>query len=354
MGQDGSTTIPGDINVVGKSSLDARSDSGVALYAANDLNFLQLSAAQAPQAVPEVKTAFDSQGITPGSGDTGTGDSGAGNYTEAQVAVYQLLAYTMVKDSVGGTGDRRVVVNSSGTGYDVQESAGATGVAQDLNDQRLTSADLTINGAPKHYDWGSSGVPIGQALYAVLKDLGAAVPTGTNTLTDAEVGNLVIGSSSVYGVPSMRTSGGSGVWASDVTDYGTSGYIAISNTDITSYATSGVPSTQPTPTPTATPSATPSAGATTTEGALDQAFSGLVYAGGDVNMTNKLGRVTVSGAIAAYGGDPNSQQAGTGTGGNINITGADIALEYNPSLLGPYSSFFGGEITLKRNSLTVY
>jgi hypothetical protein len=347
MGQDGATTIQGDINVVGKSSLDARSDSGVALYAANNLNFLQLSSAQAPQAVPEVKTAFDSQGITPGSGADGTGDTGGTNYTEAQMAVNKVLANAMAIDgqyTVDNT------VGKSGTNYKVV-TTDQTAVGHDLNvGFFLTDVTVTINGTPRAYHWSGQGKTTGQALGIILNDLGVTgLPPGPDhALSDDDVGALLIGSGTKYTVMSMASSGGSGVWTQNGVN------LFVSGNDVANYAQYGVPSSQPTPSPTATPSATPSAGATTTQGALDQTFSGLVYAGGDVNMTNKLGRVSVSGAIAAYGGDPNSQQPGTGTGGNINISGTDISLEYNPSLLGPYSSFFGGEVTLKRNSLTVY
>jgi hypothetical protein len=347
----GNNSIAADINVIGKSSLDTRSDSGVAIYAAGNMNLLQLSQAQAPAAVPAVADAFSSQGITPGSG---SGASSATPYvfTDVASAVYSALtqamqAYLNAHPSnvySPGTSGNGVFSSTSGPVIEYTPASNPANTAGDeIKDFRV---NVTLNGHTYSDD-----------LKKVLPQL---VGSSLSEFDKNQIGSMLVtpstgtpGSTLVNGVIPLLDS--NSAW-NGTTSLGGHNSRVVDTVAFNAYQSFGSPSATATPTPTPTPSGSPSASpSTSSSGApqsLDQTFSGLIYAQKNINMRNDLGQITIDGALAAYGGDPGSESPGAGGTGNVAISADSIRIQYDPATLGPYASFFGGQVQLQRNFLT--
>lgn len=352
----------GDITVIGKSSLDPRSDAGVALYAAGNVNLKQLSYGQAPAAVPAVRDTMTAVGVSEGT-DSGAGSTSA-NIGEPAAAIYAAIAQAM-----------------NGRYADLQHEGYLSFDGGSLN------YTLTV-GASRYGDFGNKikeqsvsvtykGVPRSGKLKDVLGTIAADVTAGGTGSNGTVLQQLLSGTNtgSVIGAIAARgvTSGSTTLVASFLTQTGwsTSQYVDGNTTVTTGHISqaafgnimaSGSSTTSLTAAAPAGAGSTTSGGGTTgaaagggtqiTQTALNQSFSGLVYAGHDCNIRNGLGSVTVNGMVAAYGGDPNTQSVpGQDTSGNINLSGNSVTLLYDPSTLGPYLYLFGG-VQLHVNSLS--
>jgi hypothetical protein len=324
-----------DITVIGRSSLDSRADSGLALYATGSLNLLQMSQAQAPAAVPAVQTEMVANGITPGSGASIVAEGAGGE--ALRKALYEAIAQSARKD--GWLND---TVTGGGTSKDttVRLPANFWAIGDDLWDnpvQVTYNAQTYGNG----YD-----TKLGDVLAQI-----AGTPIDKTTigrlLADSS-GPIAIGSDNI---PSMMSTGGK-AWTNQGLDWENMPCINLSAKTMQSYVDTGDPpvdtsSPSPSASASASGSASPSASATT--GSLNQVFNGLVYAGKDVNFTNGLGSISINGGVAAFGADPNNPKSSNG-GGSLNLSASSITLKYDPQVLAMFASYFGGQVALKRSS----
>lgn len=343
----------GDITVIGKSSLDPRSDAGVALYAAGSVDMKQLSFGQAPATVPAVRDTLGSIGVVEGTG--ASVDVSTTNLTQMQPAFYTAISQAMnAKYSElehflrydGGTHNYRLTVPA-----DKQHEFG-----DKIKDQNVT---VTYNG---HTYSGQ--------LKNVLKEIAPQGSTLQSLFTSdpaSAIGGITMSgiTSSLSGTITQSFVSQPG-WSetSYIHDGHTRTAYLISQAAFGNYMTSGTNTSTlqnntsaagsggTSGTSTGTGIGAASGGGTLiTQAALNQSFSGLVYAGRDLTIRNGLGSLTINGMVAAYGGDPNTQSTpGQENGGSINLSGNSVALLYDPSTLGPYLYLFGG-VKLQVNSL---
>lgn len=320
----------GDITVVGKSSLDPRSDSGVALYSAGDVNMLQLSYAQSPSTVPSVGTTLSNAGVTAGSGASGS-ITGV-NITSESAAVYSALTQAMQVKS--GQLSSRLSYDAASLQYSLNLAwdnwYSAAKTIKDANPVTVTYMGTTYSGRLKD----------------VLYKIADAAGDGTSKWWIKEYSSTAIGGFLVTGMGNVTTplisasgfttTGSGGTWFSKTSTFSASTFA--------SYQSSGTNVT----TTTATASPGTSTG-TVAPAALNQTFSGLVYASKNLNMRNALGNISVNGMVVAYGGTPGSTSYGT-NGGSLNLSANAVSLLYDPSTLGPYLYLFGG-VKLRVGSL---
>lgn len=321
------TAESGNITVIGKSSLDPRSDSGVALYAARDLDILQLSHAQKPHAVPDVADALTVDGIVQGSG-TEAAATPVVEVSAMQKAIYQTVGQAMIAEC----GANGVI------GPILPDVNGGTKISPFGNPPDYGAIGVDLNERVSSVSWNGqvySNVQVSEMLRII---------TG-RAWTSEELGRLIAApnastAATVNGepVPSILSYGAYTI--------GSDGRASITKTDMAQFAYQGDP-----PPPVVTASPTPST--KPKHAALNQSFSGLVYAGRNVTMSNRLGNVTIVGAMAAYGGDPSRGTMGT-DGGNINLSGSGVNIVYDPSILGPFAGFFGGQVKLRRTCIATF
>lgn len=353
-GQAGGATVPGDITVVGKSSLDSRPDSGIALYASGSLNFWQLSQAQAPAAVPEVGATFEAAGIVPGSGGTGTGGA---TITDLRAACDASLARAMAAYIDANPSKRvsspatspGVYLNTTTNKYQIAYTSTGEIPAEQIRDMQVS---VSYNGV------NYSG-ELKKVLYRLVNGAGAS-----GELTKLQVARVLCPPVGGYVPPALppnlaainaMANDPPWTWTSPASAGGA--YSAFIAAEVfQKYVASGThEGGGSSPTPTATPTASPTTGAGTVAGApLDQSFNGLVYAHKNITMQNRLGSLRINGAMAAYGGDPSRDAPGAGGGGEVNLLANNITITYNPAVLGPFASFLGGQVGLERTFVTVY
>lgn len=365
-GEQGTNT--GNVTVIGKSALDTRSDSGVALYATGSVNVQQLSFGQAPQSVPAVKNTLGNLGIQAGGGTDRKVN--ATNITDRNQAIFAAITQAM-QAKMGSLQDDFDVIEMRDNGATMNmvkiPSEGYGIFADAVKDQKVT---LTYNGTT------INNKPLKEALRTISEgndtlhrqfeddrirtSLPSIVFSG-NGLVRSVTQDGVTTSTTL--VPPINIQSGFTQGSNRYFAFGSRQTWNISSTDWGNYQTTGTSEaadaaavTSPNGTSGTTSggstggsTATPSGGVTTA--ALNQSFSGLVYAGRDVNIHNGLGSITVNGMVAAFGGDPNTQSAPSpGGGGSINLSGNSVSLMYDPSTLGPYLYLFGG-VKLQVNSL---
>lgn len=319
MGKDaGGASIEGDINVIGKSVLDPRPDSGIALYAAGNMNFWQLSEAQAPAAAPAVSTAMANAGIVPGSGGSGVGPGGGGpGGTTVSLDPASTASITVCGMTLTPGGPPHSSVNPP----DVH-----------INTSGSDKVGVSINGPiDSRSTVNASGSSI--ATISISAPITSTLPISTSGSSHLQVdGNVTVNGS---------TSG-----SSQVTGTAFEGSVT-GNFTLTGTGTVASPSPSPGASSGASSGASPPP-------SLDQTFTGLVYAQKNVTMINQCGQVTLTGALVAYGGDPNTQSPGADGTGKVQITGNSVNLTYNPSVLGRFASLLGGQVILTRRYVTVF
>lgn len=325
----------GDVTVIGKSSLDPRSDSGVAIYAKGSVNMHQLSFGQAPSTVPSVGSTLGSIGVVAGGGQSASLQ--AVNLTTEKAAVYSAISQAM-----------QVKYSDLKSDYFRLNSRTNTYTLADLDyhhtdfGSKIRKANVTVTYNSKTYSGD---------LIEVMRQIATASGDATMRAylwSDKDTQNMFIGNIVDNGglrdttnLPAMVNQGG---WTGR-------GPWSISSTTFANYQSSGQ-STSAVATPTPSASASPTGSDEVSAAALNQTFSGLIYAGRDLNMRNGLGGITVNGMVVAYGADPTSGTETPGTnGGSINMAANNVSLLYDPTTLGPYLYLFGG-VKLKVNSLS--
>ena len=298
----GSSAASGDITVVGKSALDTRSDSGVALYAAGSVSVQQLSYAQAPAAVPNVATTLAAMGVTQGSNtsaqSTATSSSISTTTDPAQLAAY-FVALAVTEYRSTHPNDEMKLEALKNTII----SPGQTVVTSPSNEPKLERWLQAMKPTLTNRDWNSLA---SQALDSMLQ-------SGAISVTGGDQGN-------------------------------DTNYTVASTSTLSSYAATGTASgSTTTVTPVATPSTTASATSTVADPrSLNQSFNGLVYASKDFIVSNGLGDIVVNGMAVAYGGTPGNASQGAGTsGGTLSLAANNVTLTYDPSTLGAYLALFG-------------
>ena len=326
----------GDVTVIGKSSLDSRSDSGVAIYAKGSVNMQQLSFGQAPATVPSVGTTLGSLGVAAGSGNSTT-VQGVNLATE-KAAVYSAITQAM-QDKYNDIKSDFFTLNSRTGLYTLNNL--------DYHHTDLGSKLRGANSITVVYNGTTYTGKLIDVLRGIVGQAGDTTSQWylssqrTSSQQNMYIGNILDNGGldgNTTNLPALVTQGG---WSA-----ASHGAYTITQAKFSNYESTGTSAAVAAPatlTPSASASASPGGTGEVTTAALNQTFSGLVYAGRDMNMRNGLGGITVNGMVVAYGGDPTSstQQPGT-SGGAINLSANNVSLLYDPTTLGPYLYLFGG------------